>query len=175
VITWVNGPFGGGKSAVTTELLTRIPNSLFFDPEAVGSMLRPILPGREPDFQDLPPWRPLVAATAIELIAYTGQPLIAPMSLLRHDYAKEIFTALEAHGIPVHHVVLHTDRDTLLQRIHNDRTHSEGAKAFRLSKVDAYYEAVQTWLAGSAPIIDTTHINPSQVADRIVASIPAPQ
>lgn len=172
MITWVNGPFGGGKSAATTELRTRIPNGIVYDPEAVGTMLRNFLPGREADFQDLPPWRPLVAATAIELIRYTGQPLITPMSLLRLDYAKEIFAAFEAHNIPVHHVVLHTDRHTLLQRINDDPTHSDDAKAFRLFKADAYYEAFRTWLAHSAHIIDTTRSNPSQVADDIVASIP---
>jgi adenylylsulfate kinase-like enzyme len=89
VIIWVNGPFGVGKTTVATQLLSRLPNAMLYDPETVGAMLRTYLPDTEADFQDLPPWRPLVAATAVELIAYTGQPLITPMSLLHEDYAKK--------------------------------------------------------------------------------------
>jgi hypothetical protein len=174
VIIWVNGPFGGGKTTVAAELHRRLPNAVLYDPEAVGAMLRTYLPNTEADFQDLPPWRPLVAATAVELISYTGQPLITPMSLLREDYAKEIFTAITAHGITIHHVVLHADRNTLLERIHGDTTHSDQAKAFRLSKIHAYLRAHHTWLIGTAHVIDTTNIKPSEVADHITTHIHRP-
>jgi deoxyadenosine/deoxycytidine kinase len=171
VIIWMNGPFGGGKTETAEKLLERIPHAILFDPEAVGIMLRAFLPDREPDFQDLPPWRPLVAATAAELVKYTEQPLITPMSLLREDYAKEIFTAITAHGIAIHHIVLHTDPDTLRQRITLDETHSEQAQAFRLSKIDAYQHAYTTWLRDAARVIDTTPITPTQIAIEIAAHV----
>lgn len=167
MIIWMNGPFGGGKSSVAVELLHRVPQSTLYDPEEVGFMLRNLLPGREADFQDLSPWRLLVAATAAELVAYTGHSLIAPMSLLREDYAKEIFTAITTRGIIVHHVVLHADRDTIIKRIHQDRAHSDTTKAFRLKKLDDYLHAYTTWLADAAQVIDTSHITPSQAADQI--------
>lgn len=167
MIIWVNGPFGAGKSSVAAELLHLIPQATLFDPEEVGFMLRNLLPGREKDFQDLSPWRPLVAATAIELIAYTSGPLIAPMSLLREDYAKEIFTPLSAHGTTVRHVVLHADRDTIIKRIHEDHTHSDATRAFRMSKLDDYLHAYTGWLADTAHIIDTGHITAREAADQI--------
>jgi deoxyadenosine/deoxycytidine kinase len=171
VIIWVNGPFGVGKTTVATQLLSRLPDAMLYDPETVGAMLRTYLPNTEADFQDLPPWRPLVAATAVELIAYTGQPLITPMSLLREDYAKQIFTAITAHGIAIHHIALHADRPTLIERIQHDTTHSDQAKAFRLSKIEAYLHAHHTWLANAAYIIDTLNISPDEVADHIAAQI----
>jgi len=111
MIIWVNGPFGAGKSSVAAELLHRIPEATLFDPEEVGFMLRNLLPGREPDFQDLPPWRPLVAATAIELISYTGGPLIAPMSLLREDYANWLTNT--AHIIDTSHITAREAADQI--------------------------------------------------------------
>jgi len=173
VIIWVNGPFGGGKSSVAAEMLTRIPHTTLYDPEEVGFMLRNLLPGREANFQDLAPWPPLVAATAIELISYTRGPLIAPMSLLREDYATEIFTILGAHDTTVQHVVLHADHDTLIRRIQQDRTHSEATRTFRLSKLDDYQHAYRTWLADTAHVIDTSYLTVRETAD-LVATLLAP-
>ncbi len=130
-------------------------------------MLRNLLPSRAADFQDLQPWRPLVAATAIELTSYTGGPLITPMSLLRADYAKEIFTPLGSHGTIVRHVVLHADRDTIIKRIYEDHTHSDATRSFRLSKLDDYLHAYTTWLTDAAHVIDTSHITASEAADQI--------
>ncbi len=114
-IIWLNGAFGTGKSAVAAELLRRLPGSVLFDPEEVGYMLRKIVPQPRGGFgfQDLPPWRPLVAHTAIELLRYVRAPLVAPMTVLRRAYAQEIFGALAAHGVRVHHVVLHADEREL--------------------------------------------------------------
>jgi gluconate kinase len=167
MIIWVNGPFGGGKSSVAAELLHQIPQATLYDPEEVGFMLRNLLPGGEADFQDLAPWRPLVAATALELISYTGGPLITPMSLLREDYAKEIFTPLRTHGTTVQHVVLHADRDTIIKRIHEDHTHSDTTRAFRLSKLDDYLHAYTTWLTDTVHVIDTRHVTASEAANQI--------
>lgn len=135
-------------------------------------MLRNLLPGREDDFQDLPPWRPLVAATAAELLAYTGGPLIAPMTLLRQEYAEEIFTDLEKRNIRVHHLLLHADRATLQRRIETDTQYSENTRTWRLGKLKAYTEAHDQWLHACAHVIDTTAISISQVADRVINSLP---
>ncbi len=62
------------------------------------------------------------------------------MSLFREDYAQEIFTSLRTRGTTVRHVVLRADRDTSIKRIHEDHTHSDTTRAFRLSKLDAYLE-----------------------------------
>lgn len=78
MIVFLNGPFGGRKTSTATELARRVPGVQLFDAEEVEFMRRDLLPGREADFQDLPPWRPLVATTAVERLADTDGPLIAP-------------------------------------------------------------------------------------------------
>ncbi|MFF4409533.1 hypothetical protein [Streptomyces sp. NPDC001404] len=83
MIIWINGPFGGGKTTTTGLLHQALDGSLVYDPKEVGSMLRSILPGREKDFQDLAPWRPLVAATAIELHAYNDRRPLTVRSSVR--------------------------------------------------------------------------------------------
>lgn len=172
MIIFLNGPFGGGKTSVAEVLLTRIPESLLFDPEEVGFMVRAILPGREKDFQDLPPWRPLVAATAAEVLAYAGGPLIAPMSLLHRDYATEIFSALDKRGIAVHHILLHADPATVRERITGhqmfpgDPARSQKVIDFRLHNLPRYEQAYTDWLSAEAHVIDTTALTPAQAADR---------
>ena len=83
VIIWLNGTFGYGKTSTAAELHSLVPSSRVFDPETVGYMLQPNLADHPvSDFQDWPPWRPLVVATATELARFTGQHLIAPQTIL---------------------------------------------------------------------------------------------
>lgn len=82
MIVWLNGTFGAGKTATGAELLPLVPGARLFDPETVGYMLRPNLADHPvSDFQDWPPWRPLVVATATELARYTGEHLIAAQTV----------------------------------------------------------------------------------------------
>jgi hypothetical protein len=171
VIIWLNGPFGGGKTTVATELVARIPNSMIFDPEHVVFMLRTVLPGREDDFQDLGPWRPLVAAAAVEIASYTGQVVITPMSVLRGDYADEIFGAIAQRGFKLHDVVLHADQKTIYQRINGDQHHNGAAREFRLAKMADYHNAMATSLTAAHQLIDTSNLAPSRVAEIIAERV----
>ena len=170
-IIWLNGAFGAGKSAVAAELLLRLPGSVLFDPEEVGYMLGKIVPQPRGGFgfQDLPPWRPLVAHTAIELLRYVRAPLVAPMTVLRRAYAQEIFGALAAHGVRVHHVVLHADERELRRRIEapqpglGDAAVQRRTREWRLRHLAAYRDALP-WLATDALVVDTSAQAPAQVA-----------
>lgn len=81
----------------------------------------------------------------------------------------EIRTGLAKAGIPVHHFVLHADRDTLTQRIESD-TIETGARQWRLDHLDAYDDA-GPWLSREARVIETTQIPPTQVAQLIAATV----
>ena len=82
MIVWLNGTFGCGKTTAAAELRSLIPSSRLFDPETVGSMLRPNLADYPvSDFQHWPSWRPLVVATATELARFTGQHWSVPAFL----------------------------------------------------------------------------------------------
>ena len=120
MIIWLNGAFGAGKTTVAAAVCRRVPGTALYDPEEVGLMLRKLLPAAPGDFQDLPPWRPLVVATAVALHRHLGAPLVTPMTLLRRDYADEIFGGLAVHGLPVHHLLLHAEEPELRRRIEGD-------------------------------------------------------
>jgi hypothetical protein len=54
VLVWINGPFGGGKTATAFELRRRLPGSVVCDPEHVGFGLHRMLPpALRANFQDL--------------------------------------------------------------------------------------------------------------------------
>lgn len=69
MIIWINGPFGGGKTTVTGQLLEARPALATFDTEHVGYLLPAPLQDRKPvaNFQDWVSWRRLVVATLIEI------------------------------------------------------------------------------------------------------------
>ncbi|MEY9965090.1 8-oxo-dGTP pyrophosphatase MutT (NUDIX family) [Streptacidiphilus sp. MAP12-16] len=173
MIVWVNGAFGVGKTSTVRELLELIPGSTVFDPESVGEYLRQELPPEElatvHDYQDLPAWRRLVPEAAAALLAQVSGTLIAPMTLLRQDYRDEIFGALAARRIPVHHVLLHAEETILRKRIEADEVDRQ-ARQWRLDHVDAYEQA-RGWLATDAVTVDTAELTPRQAAERIEAIV----
>ncbi|MBD0692483.1 AAA family ATPase [Streptomyces sp. CBMA123] len=178
MIIWLNGPFGGGKTTLATTLQQELPGAVLFDAEEVGFLLRQIFPGKYKDFQDIPAWRPLVAEVALRCHQENdGHPVIIPMTLLRQDYAAEIHGAVRAAGVPLQHLLLHADPDTVSARIDSsvefpdDEARSEKVRAFRRKKLPIYTAAYDSWLAADAEVIDTTHFTPRQVADQALKII----
>jgi hypothetical protein len=172
MIIWLNGTFGAGKTTTTKELVKLVPKARVFDPEEVGFMLRhvPDLP-EVGDFQDWRPWRGLVVETASQLLDYVGGVLVVPQTVLVEQYWMEIRSGLEKAGIPVHHFLLHTDRETLLQRIETDPVET-GARQWRLDHIPDYHNALP-WLSREAAVINTTETPPAQVAQGIAVSVGA--
>ncbi|QYA98338.1 AAA family ATPase [Streptomyces anulatus] len=175
MIIWVNGPFGGGKTTTAGLLHQQLPTSLVTDPEEIGFVLRKSIgdhPSRQKDFQDYPAWRTLVASLCTELDRQAqGGPVIAPMTLLRREYAEEIFDALAKDGVEVHHLLLHADSYAIAKRIEGsmefpgDEERSEKVRAFRRRKIEFYEQAYATWLGERAEVIDTTALTPDQVVE----------
>lgn len=184
MIIWINGPFGGGKSTAAALLHQQLEGSITTDPEEVGFLLRKSIgdhPSRQKDFQDYPMWRTLVADVCAELDRYThGGPVIAPMTLLRREYADEIFDALHKSGADIHHVVLHADTDTIRARIEasmevpESEELSERVRVFRRRKLADYEQAYATWLRERAEVIDTTALSPEQVVHQFLADLQRP-
>ncbi|MYQ76274.1 TmrB-like protein [Streptomyces sp. CB01249] len=119
MIIWINGAFGSGKTTLVTELHRRLPEALVFDPEDVGYVLRGIVEVPEGNFQNIPLWRRQVASLAQGLVEEYGRPVLAPMTVVRRQYADEIFGALEKAGVPVHHFFLNVSAPVLEQRLHD--------------------------------------------------------
>lgn len=144
MIIFINGAFGAGKTTITEMLVERIPNSLLYDPEVVGMGLRYIVQPivQFDDFQDLPPWRPLVVETAHHLLKTYGRTLIMPMTLWNTAYFVEIMNGLRQFEPQLFHFCLTATRATLLKRL-QERTSSPAAYAWACERIERCVSAFQ--------------------------------
>ncbi|WP_035845360.1 NUDIX hydrolase [Kitasatospora azatica] len=180
MIVWVNGTFGAGKTSACRELLELLPDSTLYDPELVGHALCELLPAQRlaevTDFQDLPAWRRLVPEVAAALLSEVPGTLVVPMTLLREEYRDEIFGALAARGLPVHHFVLHAEETILRARIAageevpGDPVASERVRRWRFDHLPEY-QAAREWLHRDAHVLDTAELTPRQVAETLAALV----
>ncbi|WP_282689956.1 MULTISPECIES: AAA family ATPase [unclassified Streptomyces] len=173
MIIWLNGTFGAGKTTTAKEVISLLPDSRLFDTETVGWMLRHVLGVPEKDFQDFPPWRGLVVETARQVLDHVGGTLVVTQTVLVEAYWREIREGLAKAGVPVHHFLLHTDRDTLVERIETDtEPDSVGARQWRLDHLSDYERALP-WLRREAQVVDTTGVPPTEVAETVLREVRA--
>jgi len=118
VLVWINGPFGGGKTATAFELHRRVPESVVCDPEHLGFGLHRMLPpSLRTDFQDLPAWRSGVNEI-LDMVARNHEgPVIVPMTLIDPGYFTQIVGRLRDAGHNVRHFALLAERTTVLHRL----------------------------------------------------------
>jgi hypothetical protein len=168
VLVWINGPFGGGKTATAFELQRRLPGSVVCDPEHLGFGLHRMLPpSLRTDFQSFQAWRSGVRE-ALDLVARKHQgPVIVPMTLIDPRYFAEIIGRLrDDDGHHVRHFALLAERDTVLRRL-NWRGFGFGLRHERwaLSRLDDCLEQLRQ--PEFAEHIRTDQRTVPQVADTI--------
>ena len=168
---WINGTFGVGKSTAGTGLVDALPALRLFDPEVVGYMLAQSLKDQAfTDFQDLPAWRTLVPAVALEIRRHTGQDLVAVQTVLRQEYWAELSAALNDLGEQTFHVVLDADEPTLRSRIENDQLELTG-RQWRLDHI-SQYAAAREWMVTAADlVVDTSRLAVQEVVAHIAGAI----
>lgn len=171
MIVWLNGTHGAGKTTTSALVQELIPGSRVLDAEKVGETLMDIRPGlpATDNFQHWPPWRQLVVETAWRVLGYVGGTLVVPMTVLVERYWREISDGLAAHAIPVRHMLLHADQETLRTRIEDDAV--MGFSAFRMAHLEPYRVAYDGWLGAEAEVVDTTRLSPAEVARRVVDAV----
>ncbi|WP_339253261.1 AAA family ATPase [Sporosarcina sp. FSL W8-0480] len=137
MIIMINGAFGVGKTSVANELLRRLDGAMLFDPEAIGFMLRHIIPqemklDREKtgDFQDLEMWRPLTVEVAKQLRETYGKDLIVPMTIYNKDYFNTIHGGFRRIDPETYHFCLVAKKETIHQRL-IERGEEEGNWCFQ--------------------------------------------
>jgi adenylylsulfate kinase-like enzyme len=173
VIIWLNGGFGAGKTTLAQELHRRLPDSVVYDPEDVGLMLRKWTQS-DGDFQHLPSWRELVVATALSLCRHHTQTLIVPMSLIRDAYRAEILGGLADAGGEVLHVFLEVDADVLRERLNARMTHpgkewDQAAREFGMTGVDEMVAAAARQPAGTL-MLRSDRLTPAELAHEVLAA-----
>jgi gluconate kinase len=166
MIVFINGCFGVGKTTIATLLSQRIENSLLYDPEEVGFMLRNILSStdKKDDFQDYAAWRRLVPVVAKSMHDEYGKTLIIPMCIWSKDYFREVVDGLQVFEPNFHHFCLTASEDVIIKRLKSHEGHQ-----WALSKVNEIVLALNDDLFGSQ--IDTTNISPNEVVELILKSI----
>lgn len=118
VLVWINGPFGGGKTATAVELHRRVPGSVVCDPEHLGFGLHRMLPpAMRTDFQDLPAWRSGVHEILDMVMRSHEGAVIVPMTLIDPGYFTQIIGRLRDDRHEVRHFALLAERSTVLHRL----------------------------------------------------------
>lgn len=140
MIIMINGAFGVGKTTVANELLTKVDNSMLFDPEEVGFMLRHIITDKimlphekTGDFQDLNLWKVLTVQVAESLRKNYKKSLIVPMTIYNKDYFKYIFEGLKHIDQNTYHFCLVASENTIYERLRK-RGEEEGNWCFQQTK-----------------------------------------
>jgi cytidylate kinase len=168
VILWLNGTFGAGKTTTSRCIAGSSDEWHLFDPEWVGYMLRANLEGVEfSDFQDLAAWRRLVPLVAREITLLTGDDLLVCQTVLVQHYWEELRLGLQGQGLEVFHVLLDCDELVLRRRIASDEDDRD-AEEWRTNHLDVY-RAARGWMLNAADlVVDTTSVEPSDVASLIL-------
>lgn len=126
MVIMINGSFGVGKTTVADRLVTSIPNSMLYDPEEVGFMLRKIIPEqvKKPnektnDFQDLELWRELTVDVACSIHRTYKKSLIVPMTIYNKSYFKHINEGFKKFDQNTYHFCLLAEEGTIYDRLRN--------------------------------------------------------
>ncbi|MEV6238942.1 ATP-binding protein [Lentzea sp. NPDC051838] len=170
MLIWINGPFGGGKTAAAFELHRRLAGSVVSDPEHLGFGLNRMMPpALRGDFQDLPAWRRGVREVLDLASRGHDGPVIVPMTLVDSGYFADIVGGLRGSGHVVHHFALMAEPITVLRRLHN-RGFWPGLKRERwaVGRIDDCLTRLSS--PAFATHIATDHLTVAQVADTIARS-----
>ncbi|MBU5210468.1 AAA family ATPase [Heyndrickxia oleronia] len=140
MIIMINGAFGVGKTSVANELVKQMDNSMIFDPEEVGFMLRNIIPNEikqkeanTGDFQDLQLWKELTVVLANRLIQTYKMNLIIPMTIRKQEYLHYIIDGFKKLNQDPYHFCLIAEEETIYERLRR-RGEEEGNWCFQQTR-----------------------------------------
>ncbi|WP_253896259.1 AAA family ATPase [Solibacillus sp. R5-41] len=120
----INGAFGVGKTTIANLLQNEIKNSMIYDPEEIGYMLRNVIPmdikrieSSTGDFQDLDLWKELTVDVAKRLITKYKINLIVPMTIRNIEYFHFIYKGFRSIDEHTYHFCLSANKETIYERL----------------------------------------------------------
>ena len=175
MIIMINGAFGVGKTSTAEALHEKMANSMIFDPELIGGMLRYVIPHRiqqaeaaTGDFQDFLLWKELTVDTAKRLVDQYGLHLIVPMTIREPRYFDYIYNGFKEIS-DTHHFCLMASKETIHQRL-KARGEEEGRWCY--DQTDKCLAAYEKYNFGGA--IDTENVSVEEIVDYILNEIQQP-
>ena len=124
MIIMINGAFGVGKTTTAHALHEKLANSMIYDPEMVGGMLRHVLPNdikraeaTTGDFQDFVLWKELTVEMAKRLVEHYQLHLIVPMTIRKPEYFEYIYNGLKSIDEQTYHFCLTASKETIHKRL----------------------------------------------------------
>jgi len=169
MIVMINGAFGVGKTTISNELLKVIENSMLYDPEEVGYMLRSVLPeeikrleAETGDFQDLQLWKELTVKVARLIISKYKVNLIVPMTIRKPEYFTYIFNGFNSIDINTYHFCLTASKETIYDRLRG-RGEEEGNWCFK--QTDMCLKAYNDY--NFEEYIETENVSVNAVVDTV--------
>ncbi|GAB1157095.1 tunicamycin resistance ATP-binding TmrB [Paenibacillus illinoisensis] len=124
MIVMINGAFGSGKTSAAKMLQPLINNSMIYDPEEIGYMIRKLIPEeyreeneRTDDFQDIELWRVLTVKTAVEVRRKYNKHLIVPMTIYKEENFNHIYNGFKAIDDELYHFSLVATEETIFKRL----------------------------------------------------------
>jgi adenylate kinase family enzyme len=173
MIVMINGAFGSGKTTSANMLLPLVLNSMIFDPEEIGYMLRKIVieeirleEERTDDFQDIELWRILTVKVANELKQKYKKHLIVPMTIYKSQNFEYIYNGFKNIDKDIYHFCLLASEKTLHKRL-IDRGDKVGGWTFQQT------EKCVNALSDNRfeEHIITDHLDTNDIVDRILSRI----
>lgn len=165
----INGAFGVGKTTIANALHKEIQNSMVYDPEEVGYMLRNIVPEEirkieadTGDFQDLDLWKELTVDVAKSLITKYNMNLIVPMTIRKVEYFHFIQNGFQSIDEQTYHFCLQASKETIYERL-RQRGEEEGNWCFQ--QTDKCLEAYNAHNFGT--YINTEGVSITEIIDSI--------
>lgn len=173
MIIMINGAFGVGKTTTAEALHKKMENSMIYDPEMIGGMLRYVIPkdiqcteSITGDFQDFLMWKELTVETAKRLVQHYQLHLIVPMTIRKPEYFEYIYNGFKNIDAHTYHFCLTASKKTIHERL---KERGEPAGAWCFEQTDTCLVAYEKYNFGSN--IDAENKSVEAIVDFIMNEI----
>ena len=174
MIIMINGPFGIGKTTIATMLQSKIENSMIYDPEEVGFMLRNIITDevklpeeKTDDFQDLILWKELTVTVAEKLVNTYHKTLIVPMTICNYEYFSHIKSGFESID-ETYHFCLLASEETVHERLSK---RGDEVDSWAFQQTERCLKSYNEYLSGFEKVIYTDELSEDEVCEAILSAL----